>query len=148
MVYNPQNKIKFIRRGILYSLVCYILSAAALTKGLVGIFAHEKLYSWAQDHYARKEKSITVIFLLIYGFLVFGLSWYAALFDYVKYGWILTAFITLSSVKLAALIFNWEAASQKFVDFIKSGGAKLKVLDLLVTAMGLAFLWLGLVVFQ
>ena len=132
----------------MYSLVCYILSAAALTKGLVGIFAHEKLYSWAEDHYARKEKSATVIFLLIYGILVLGLSWYAAFFDYVRYGWVLTAFITLSSVKLAALIFNWEAASQKFVDFIKSGGAKLKILDLLVTVLGFAFLWLGLVVFQ
>jgi hypothetical protein len=131
----------------LYSLVCYILSAAALTKGLVGIFAHEKLYTWAEGHYAREKRSVTVIFLLIYGFLVLGLSWYAAFFDYVRYGWVLTAFITLSSVKLVALIFNWEAASQKFVDFIKNGGAKLKILDLLVTVLGFAFLWLGLVVF-
>ncbi len=132
----------------MYSLVCYILSAAALSKGLVGIFAHESLYGWAQNHYEREEKSFTVILLLIYGFVVLGLSWYAALFDYVQYGWILTAFITLSSIKLAAIIFNWEATSQKFVEFIKSGGIKLKILDLLVTALGFAFLWLGLVVFQ
>jgi len=130
-----------------YSIVCYILAAAALLKGLTGIFAHESLYGWAKKHYAKKEKSFTVILLLIYGVGVLILSWYAAIFDYVKYGWILTAFISLTSIKLVGIIFNWENTSMKFVEFIKSGGTKLKVLDFVVTVLGLVFLGLGLVVY-
>lgn len=131
----------------MFRIVSFILAGAALIKGLVGLVAHEKLYSWAQKHYSAKEKSFTVVLLLIYGVGVLGLTWYATLFDYVKYGWVLTVFISLSSIKLFGIVFKWEATSQKFVKFIKNDGVKLKILDFVVIGLGVIFLLLGLFVY-
>lgn len=131
----------------MYSLVCFILAAAALIKGLVGLLAHEQLYTWAEAHYSKEEKSFTVVMLIIYGVGVLALTWYATIFDYVKYGWILTAFITLASIKLVGIIFKWEETSRKFVEFIRGRGMKLKLLDIVVTTLGIGFLLAGLYVY-
>ena len=129
---------------MLFKIICYILATTALIKGLVGIFAHHKLYGWAEKHYSKQDKSITVKVLVAYAVLVLILTWYATLFNYVQYGWIVTTFITLMSIKTVGLLFNWEAASQKFVNFIKSGEKMLWLLDIVVISLSLIFYGLGL----
>lgn len=129
---------------MLFKIICYILATTALIKGLVGIFAHDKLYGWAEKHYAQTEKSITVKVLVAYAVIILFLTWYATLFQYTQYGWIITTFITLMSIKTVGLLFNWKAASQKFVDFIKSSQKMLWVLDIVVIFLSLIFYGLGL----
>lgn len=129
---------------MLFKIICYILATTALIKGLVGIFAHDKLYGWAEKHYAQTEKSITLKVLVAYAVIILFLTWYATLFQYTQYGWIITTFITLMSIKTVGLLFNWKAASQKFVDFIKSSQKMLWVLDIVVIFLSLIFYGLGL----
>lgn len=129
---------------MLFKIVCYVVAGAAFCKGLVGIFAHDKLYGWAEKHYATGERSFTVWLFLIYGIGVVGITWYATIFDYVKYGWILTVFMSIMSLKLIGLIYNWEETSKKFVNFIRGSSSKLWLLDFVVLLLGAVFLWMGL----
>jgi|AntRauTorcE11898_2_1112593.scaffolds.fasta_scaffold23077_2 hypothetical protein len=128
---------------MLFQVICYILATTALIKGLTGLFAHETLYGWAEKHYSETKKSATVQVMVAYAFIILILTWYATLFDYVKYGWIITVFISLMSIKTLTLIFKWEEASKKFVKLIKSGGATLWTLDIIVIVLSIIFYSLG-----
>ncbi|HKL12330.1 MAG TPA: hypothetical protein VJ907_01860 [Halanaerobiales bacterium] len=132
---------------MLFKIICYVLASTAFLKGLVGIFAHQLLYGWAEKHYGKKGKSFTVNLLLFYAFTILILTWYATLFQYTEYGWILTTFITLMSIKTVGLTFKWKKASQKFVSFIKNSGKKLWLLDVVVIILSLVFFGLGYFVY-
>jgi hypothetical protein len=132
---------------MLFKLICFILATTAMIKGLVGIFAHNKLYGWAEKHYAKPGKSITVKIFVGYAVLILLLTWYATLFQYQSYGWIVTVFITLMSIKTVGLLFNWEKTSQKFVSLIKSGQKILWVLDIIVIGLSLLFYGLGIFIY-
>ena len=132
---------------MLFKLICYLLASTTLLKGLVGVFAHQVLYGWAEKHYAKKGKSFTVNLLLLYAFTILGLTWYATIFQYTEYGWILTVFITLMSIKTLGLTFKWEEASQKFVSFIKNSGKMLWLLDVVVIILSIFIFGLGYFVY-
>lgn len=128
---------------MIFKVICYILATTALIKGLVGLFAHETLYGWAEKHYSKTKKSATVQVMVAYAFIILILTWYATIFDYVQYGWIITVFISLMSIKTFTLIFKWKEASEKFVKLIKSGGSTLWVLDIIVIVLSISFYALG-----
>ena len=129
---------------MLFKIVCYVVAGAAFCKGLVGVFAHDKLYGWAEKHYSTKDRSLTVWLFLIYGVGVVGTTWYATIFNYVKHGWILTVIMSIMSLKLLGLIYNWEETSKKFVNLIKDSNKKLWLLDFIVLFLGAVFLWMGM----
>lgn len=133
---------------MLFKIICFVVAGSAFIKGLTGIFAHDKLYGWARKHYASEEWSFTFILLLVYGIAVVGTTWYATIFTYVKYGWILTVFMSIMSLKMIGLIFNWKETSRKFVNLIESGGKKLWVLDFIVLVLGVIFLLMGLYLYN
>lgn len=128
---------------MVFKIICYILATTALIKGLVGIFAHKTLYGWAEKHYSKTKKSATVKILVAYAFIILILTWYGTIFEYVKYGWIITVFISLMSIKTLTLMFKWKEASEKFVKLIKNGGATLWILDIVVILLSLSFYALG-----
>ncbi len=132
----------------LFKFICYILSFTAFIKVFFGVFFHEKFYVWARHQYAKPYRSWTVNALLFYAFLLLALSWVGLFFYYVKYGWLLTAILTLASVKSMGIFLNWEKTSGKFVRFIDQlGKKKLWLVDLVVLIIGLFFLWLGLFIY-
>ncbi|TYB31266.1 MAG: hypothetical protein FXF47_05055 [Candidatus Mcinerneyibacterium aminivorans] len=128
----------------MFKIVCYILSITTFVKSITGIFAHDKLYNWAKRHYSKEKRSWTTILLIVYGVGVLILTWYGTIFDYVKYGWIVTILITFSSIKLAGLIFNWKKVSKKFVKFIENSKEKLWMLDVLLLIISIGFLLMGI----
>ena len=131
----------------MFKIICYILFIATFLKSLAGIFFHDILYEWAKRHYSKNKKSWTTIFLLIYGIIVFLLTWYATIFDYVKHGWIITFLITLSSIKLFGLIFNWKKVSKKFANFIENSSHKLWILDIILFFLSIIFLFMGIFIY-
>ncbi|SES14958.1 hypothetical protein [Salipaludibacillus aurantiacus] len=130
-----------------FAFVSIILAFSAFIKVFFGVFYHEQLYDWAKKHYSQEKWSTPVKGLLIYAVALFLLVWYATLTGYIAYGWILTVFITLASLKTVTLLFNWEHTSPKFVAFIDKSGKKLWFVDLFVAVIGFLFLWLGLMVY-
>lgn len=124
----------------IFKIVSLILAVSAFIKGLTGLLFHRSLYSWAEKHYASKKISPTVILLIIYAISILIFTWYATIFNYIKHGWILTTFISITSIKLLAIIFKWNETSAYFVKFISLSGKRLWILDIAVLLLGFVFL--------
>ena len=133
--------------GQLFRLLALLLALAAFTKVFFGVFFHHRFYEWARRQYAQSQRPWTVNLLLIYALGMLVLVWVATLTAYVPRGWILTAFITLASVKSLGLMLRWEETSRRFCELIDRAGPKLWFVDLLVALLGAGFLLLGLLVY-
>lgn len=131
-----------------FRLISFVLAAACILKALIGLFFHKKFYSWDRKQYAAKKFPKRLFIFILYGIGIVLTTWYATIFHYVKYGYILTIIVTLSSIKLFSILFDWENTSKKFVHFIDSGGWKLWVLDIFILIMGIVFFLLGLYVYS
>ncbi len=131
----------------LFQIISFVLAAAAFIKVFFGIFFHKQLYAWAKKHYAQEKRPLAVNLLLVYAVIMLVLVWFAALTAYVPRGWILTACITLLSLKSLNLLFNWNSAAAGFAAFIEKFHEKLWLVDILVGLFGVLFLSLGIWVY-
>jgi len=131
-----------------FKWICFVLAIACIIKAFIGLLFHEKFYAWDRDQYASKRWPASFIIFLPYGILIFLVTWYATIFQYTKYGWILTLVVTISSIKLFAILFNWEKTSATFVRFIDSAGWKLWAVDIFVMVAGFAFFLMGTLVYS
>ena len=131
-----------------FQIISLILALSAFIKVFFGVFFHQQLYSWAGKQYGQGRRTLPVNLLLVYALSLLILVWTATLINYVQYGWILTAFITMASLKSLGLLLNWQKTSEKFTLLIKNAGAKLWFVDLFVAILGLVFVFLGFWVYQ
>lgn len=130
-----------------FKAVSFILAISALIKVFFGIFYHDQLYLWARKHYTQQKRSGFVNLLLLYALVLLIMVWTGFFIDYIPKGWIIIAFVTLASIKSLNILFNWQKTSDKFVSFIDKAGSKLWLVDLLVGALGMFFLYLGVWVY-
>lgn len=131
----------------LFKAVSFILAISAFIKVFFGVFFHEQLYLWARKHYTLQKRSVVVNLLLLYAMALLIMVWAGFLIDYLPKGWIIIAFVTVSSLKSLNILFNWQKTSEKFVSFIDKAGSKLRLVDLLVGTAGVFFLYLGVWVY-
>ncbi len=136
-----------MKNASLFTIISAILAFSAFVKVFFGIFFHQQLYTWARNLYSRKQRALPVNLLLIYALALLISVWIATLTAYVPLGWILTAFITIASVKSLNMLFAWEKTSQKFVAFIDLAKNKLWLVDIFVAALGIGFLILSIWVY-
>jgi hypothetical protein len=131
----------------LFKVVSFILAISAMIKVFFGIFYHEQLYVWARRHYAQEKRTGAVNLLLVYALALLIMAWAGFFIIYVPKGWIIIAFVTVTSLKSLNILFNWQKTSEKFVSFIDKAGSKLWLVDLVVGALGVFFLYLGIWVY-
>ena len=131
-----------------FKFISFVLAVACILKSLIGLFLHKKFYAWDRKQYASQRFPKRLFVFILYGLGIFLITWYATIFHYVKHGYILTTIVSLSSIKLLSLLFNWEDTSKKLVRFIDSGGWRLWVLDVFLLVLGVLFFLLGLYVYS
>lgn len=128
----------------LFKVLSVVLAFSAFIKVFIGVFFHNQLYIWARRQYSQKKRTASVNILLIYALALLILVWIGTITSYISNGWILTAFITIASLKSLNLLFSWQKTAEKFVSFIDKAGKKLWFVDLVVGVLGIFFLYLGL----
>ncbi len=88
-----------------FGILSLVLGITLLTKGSIGLLFHDRFYNWDKEQYrSRKWPKSSAVFIP-YGILMITLTWYATLYHYVQYGWILTLVISLSGLKLISIVF-------------------------------------------
>lgn len=120
-----------------FEVLAWILAIACFVKAFVGFVFHDAFYDWDRRQYASKGWPVSFTFFLPYGIGMVIAVWYATIFHYVQYGWILTTLVTIASVKLVNILLNWKKTSAGFVAFIEKGGAALWFVDVFVLAVGI-----------
>lgn len=132
---------------MLFKIISFVLACACILKAIIGLAFHKKFYLWDRKQYASQKLPKDIFIFILYGIGMFFITWYATIFHYERYGWIITLVVTLSSVKLFSILFNWRKTSEKIVKFIDSGGWKLWMLDITIFIIGILFLLLGLYIY-
>ena len=131
----------------LFTIISAILAASAGIKVFFGIFFHQQLYTWARSMYSKPKRSLPVNLLLFYALAMLAGVWIETITNYVEKGWILTAFITIASLKSLNMLFAWEKTSKTFVTFIDKAKSRLWLVDLFVAVLGIGFLILSIWVY-
>lgn len=130
-----------------FKIICIIWGVGCILKSLVGLFFHNRFYSWDRQFYSSPYPPRHYR-LLCYGLiLLFLLTIHTAIYDYVDYGWITVAIITIATFKIVSLTFQWQKVSAILVSFIDSGDKQLWTLDILIALMGTGMLYLAFYVY-
>lgn len=131
-----------------FKIISFIWAGTCILKALIGFIFHEKFYSWDKKQYSSKNWPASFLIFIPYGIGIFIVTWYATIFHYEKHGWILTLIVTISSLKLFSILFNWKKTSERFVKFIDLNSWKLWAVDIFVIIMGMLFLFLGIYIYS
>lgn len=122
------------------------LSWAALGIGssLLMITFGERWNEWKLQTAYRKEKPKWVYFIAVAGFAIIVYTWYSVFVHPVDYGWIFASFISLTAIKLFALLFQYDKFRQ-FVETMLNDKRKMTLLNGAVVAF--SFVWIAMAFF-
>lgn len=126
-----------------FAIICYFLALGAFVKAMFGLLYHKPFYAWVKEKYGQNDRSMAVNVLLVFALILLLYSWYGFIFDYVSYGWIMTTFITLASVKSLSILLNWKKTAEKFRSFIEKKGNYFHYLDISLLIMSGIFWAMG-----
>ncbi|MBU1142385.1 MAG: hypothetical protein KKH92_01935 [Firmicutes bacterium] len=132
----------------IFNTICFILFFSAMIKVFFGVFFHDQLYDFARRQYSSNKMSVSVKLLMIYAFSLAIFVWIGTIFFYQPYAWILTAILSIASIKSLSLFFRWNETSRKFVSFINEKYNKLWIVDVIVAILGVSFLIMGFTIYK
>lgn len=123
-----------------FKYLAFMFGLILIIKSCIGLGFHSKFYMWDKKQYSSPKPTLPFIFFLIYGLIILCLTWYATLFHYVKYGWILTAITTISGFKIYKAAARWPDFSKNIAIFIDKHNSYLWALDIILFILGAFFL--------
>jgi hypothetical protein len=130
-----------------FEVLSLILAAVYLMDAAIALARHERKWAWVRRHYAEESMSPTLVPLVVLALVVIAVAWYATLFHYVAYGWIVTSFLTLGLLKVLAMLCCWEKTSGRILRMVDSARRGLWLLDALSLIVGVGFLLLAILVY-
>lgn len=131
----------------LFQIISLIIAAICLTKGAVALLKAKQFYTWRQQQYATATipRLVWVVPMLTVGLAI--AAWYATLFYYQPWGWVVTAFTTLIAALGLINLSRWSTHRQKVGTVIKTQPAKRVAVDVVILLMGVGFIGLALFVY-
>jgi hypothetical protein len=128
-----------------FRILSFVIAIVLLSKAIVALAFAGRFYATRQKHYASDTLPSK---LLVPPVLVLALTlvaWYATIFRYQAWGWLVTGFLSLLSCMSLHHLFNWENHRRALLTLVIS--PKVRQFDFLLFAIGLAFLAFALFVY-
>jgi hypothetical protein len=128
-----------------FRVLALLIGGALLTKGIVALTAPARFYDARRRQYDSESLPPK---LWIAPALVAALAlaaWYATVFHYRRWGWIVTGFLTALACMAADHVFRWEQHRRAMLRMISS--SHLWLLDCLLLAAGAGFVTLAMLVY-
>jgi hypothetical protein len=113
-----------------------------LTRILMTAFG-ERWNEWEMSSAYKKERPGWVVIVSLLGILLVAFTWYQVMNTEVAYAWIIAALLTVTLVKISALLFRYEAF-RRFASEVLTDPAKKKQLTISVFLLSLVMLWMGI----
>lgn len=131
----------------MFQIISLFIAAICLSKAIIALIKADQFYGWRQQQYASNTiPGVVWVVPMLTLFLAIA-AWYATLFHYQAWGWIVTAFITLIAALGLLNLRRWSTHRQKVGAAIKTQPAKRQVVDVVILLMGLGFVGLALFVY-
>lgn len=131
----------------MFQLIGLIIALIALTKAVSALLLPARFYGWRSRQY--DSATIPRIVLVLPGLFVLlaAAAWYATLFAYQPYGWIVTGFTTLIAILGSRNLSRWSSHRQQTGAAIATQPETRIRVDIAILLLGLFFAGLALFVY-
>jgi hypothetical protein len=128
-----------------FQALSFVIAVALIGKATVALIAPRRFYAVRQQQYSSETLPSR---LLIPPVLVFALTlaaWFATIFHYRPWGWVVTVFLSVLSCLALHHVFYWVKHRQAMLKVVAN--PKVKQFDYVLLALGFGFLALSLFVY-
>lgn len=128
-----------------FQVLSLVIGAALLGKATIALTARRRFYAVRQRQYATESLPTK---LLVAPAMVVALTlvaWYATIFHYQPWGWVVTGFLTALSCMAVDHVFRWSRHRQAMLAVVTN--PKVWQVDCLLLVVGSGFVALALLVY-
>src|SRR5687768_15932916 len=128
-----------------FKVLALVIAGALLAKAGVALLMGRRFYAMRQRQYASPELPGKMLIAPAVVVSLTGVAWYATLFHYRPWGWVVTASLTLLSCMAVDHLLRWERHRAAMLKVVSS--PKVWRIDVALLAVGGAFAALALLVY-
>lgn len=131
----------------MFQVISWLIAIPALLKAIIGLFLPDRFYGWRRQQYASASIPPVVLVMPSLFVLLAGASWYATLFHYQPWGWVVTGFTTLVAALGVLNLSRWSAHRQSTGKAIDTQPDTRIGVDIIILVLGILFAYLSLFVY-
>ncbi len=129
-----------------FKVLSLLIGVPCLLKGLVGLSLPGRFYRWRQGQYATGRPPSALFAAPLALAVAAAVTWYATLFHYAPWGWVVTAFVTAAALLGTANLVRWREHQGRALRAVGSPATRRGV-DLVLIGIGAGFVALALAVY-
>jgi hypothetical protein len=129
-----------------FSYLCFAWATLGIITRILMVGFGDKWNRWEMNHAYSKKKPKWIYGVAIIGVLLVLLTWYKVFSLNVKGSWIIATILSLTLVKISALLFNYEKFRTFASNTLNNPKKKMR-LTISVLLMSIVFILLGLFVY-
>lgn len=129
-----------------FSWLCFSWAFVGIVTRILMIVLGYKWNKWEMDRAYTKKKPAWIYGVGGLGFALVVYTWYQVFNLEVAHSWIIAVIISLSLIKISALLFNYSKF-RKFASETLNNPQKKRILNLSVFLMSIIFIMLGIYVY-
>ncbi len=126
-----------------FSLLCFGWAIVGITTRILMVVFGDKWNKWEMEHAYTKKKPAWIYVVGGLGLALVIFTWYQVFNLDVKYSWIIGVLISLSLIKISALLFNYNKF-REFASETLNNPRKKRKLNISVFLMSVVFILLGI----
>jgi hypothetical protein len=128
-----------------FRVLSLVIATALLGKAAIALAIRRRFYAERQAQYTSETPptAVRVPPLVIVALAL--VAWYATIFHYQPWGWLVTASLTALACAAVDHLFRWERHRQRMLKLVTN--PKVWQLDCLLLALGVGFVSLALLVY-
>jgi hypothetical protein len=132
---------------VIFQTVSLLIAVPALLKAVTGLVLPGRFYGWRRQQYASASVPRVVLIMPALFLILAAASWYATLFHYQPWGWVVTGFTSLIASLGLLNLSRWSSHRQKTGEAIDNRPRTRAGVDLAILFLGLLFTYLALFVY-
>jgi hypothetical protein len=130
-----------------FSYLCFIWAIIGITTRILMAVYGERWNKWEMDQAYKEVKPKWIYLISLLGILLVAFTWYQVFNLDVEYSWIIALLLSLTLVKISALLFNYEKFRAFASETLNNPKKKLR-LNISVFIVSIVMILLGLFVYS
>ena len=130
-----------------FSYLCFIWAIIGITTRILMAVYGERWNKWEMDQAYKEVKPKWIYLISLLGILLVAFTWYQVFNLDVEYSWIIALLLSLTLVKISALLFNYEKFRAFASETLNNPKKKLR-LNISVFIVSIVMILLGLFIYS
>ncbi|MBV1759027.1 MAG: hypothetical protein KMY55_14455 [Dethiosulfatibacter sp.] len=129
-----------------FSYLCFIWAAVGIITRVLMVTMGDRWNKWEMEKAYASQKPVWIYVIGVVGLFVIAWTWYQVFNLNVQYSWIMAVIVSLTTIKLSALLFKYDQFRQ-FASETLNNPKKMKKLNISVLTISIIFIALGVFVY-